>query len=200
MERTNGSAKVLALGIGAMVVLVTASNVLVQVPLGAFLTWGAFTYPFAFLVTDVINRRLGPAAARWVVAVGFLLAVGLSVWLATPRIALASGTAFLAAQLVDVAVFDRLRAGSWWRAPLVSSAIGSVLDTVLFFSLAFSATLSLGFPVDDWALEPTPFLGFGATLPLWISLAVGDFGVKMLVALAALGPYRLFAGQTPRPA
>jgi hypothetical protein len=200
MERPDSNTKALAAGIAAMAVLVTASNILVQVPLGDFLTWGAFTYPFAFLVTDLVNRRLGPAAARKVVYIGFVLAVALSLWLATPRIALASGTAFLAAQLLDVAVFDRLRAGSWWRAPLVSSALGSMLDTALFFSLAFSAGLSFGFAVEDWAVAPVPLLGIGPAAPLWVSLAVGDFGVKMLVALAALGPYRLFLGQMPRTA
>ena len=184
-------------GIAAMAALVTASNILVQYPVGDFLTWGAFTYPFAFLVTDLTNRRLGPVAARRVVYVGFVLAVLLSLWLATPRIALASGTAFLAAQLLDVAVFNRLRAGRWWRAPLVSSTIGSALDTALFFGLAFSATLSFGFGVDDWAVAPAPLLGVGSEAPFWVSLALGDFVVKMLIALAALGPYRLMIGQKP---
>jgi uncharacterized PurR-regulated membrane protein YhhQ (DUF165 family) len=181
-------------GMLAMTVIVAASNLLVQFPLGDFLTWGAFTYPFAFLVTDLTNRRLGAKAARRVVYVGFALAVVLSIWLATPRIALASGTAFLAAQLLDVAVFDRLRAGAWWRAPLVSSTVGSALDTALFFSLAFSAGLSLGFPVEDWAVAPAPLLGVGAPAPFWISLAIGDFLVKLLIALAALGPYRMAVG------
>ena len=178
-------------GVAAMAALVTASNILVQYPVGDFLTWGAFTYPFAFLVTDLTNRRSGPAAARRVVYVGFALAVALSIWLATPRIAIASGTAFLTAQLIDVAVFNRLREGSWWRAPLASSTLGSALDTALFFSLAFSATWSLGFPVEGWAVSPAPLLGFGAPAPFWVSLAVGDFLVKLLIALAALGPYRL---------
>jgi uncharacterized PurR-regulated membrane protein YhhQ (DUF165 family) len=182
-------------GIAAMAVLVTASNILVQYPVGDFLTWGAFTYPFAFLVTDLTNRRLGPLAARRVVYVGFVVAVALSVWLATPRIALASGTAFLSAQLLDVAVFDRLRAGRWWRAPLVSSTLGSAVDTALFFGLAFSATLSFGFGVDDWAVATAPLMGVGALAPFWVSLALGDFGVKMLIALAALGPYRLLIGR-----
>ena len=182
-------------GIAAMAVLVTASNILVQFPVGDFLTWGAFTYPFAFLVTDLTNRSLGTTAARRVVYVGFVVAVALSIWLATPRIALASGAAFLTAQLLDVAVFDRLRAGRWWRAPLVSSMLGSAVDTVLFFALAFSATLSFGFAVEDWAVSPAPLLGFGAVVPFWVSLALGDFGVKVLVSLAALGPYRLIIGQ-----
>lgn len=155
----------------AMVVTVVASNILVQYPftpfgLGDLLTWGAFTYPFAFLVTDLTNRWFGPVKTRRVVYVGFAIAVLLSVWLSEPRIALASGTAFLCAQLLDVTLFNRLRAGSWWRAPLVSSSIGSALDTVIFFSIAFA----------------------GSGLP-WTTWALGDFSVKMLVAIASLLPY-----------
>jgi len=177
-------------GVAAMAVLVTASNILVQYPVGDFLTWGAFTYPFAFLVTDLTNRRHGPAAARRVVLVGFAVAVALSIWLATPRIAVASGAAFLTAHLLDVAVFDRLRRGAWWRAPLASTLLGSALDTALFFTLAFSAQAAFLGPDADWALAPAPLLGVGPAAPFWVSLAVGDFGVKLLIALAALGPYR----------
>lgn len=178
-------------GVAAMAALVTASNILVQVPVGAFLTWGAFTYPFAFLVTDLTNRRLGPVAARRVVYVGFALAVALSAALATPRIAVASGAAFLTAQLVDVAVFDRLRAGAWWRAPLVSSLIASALDTALFFGLAFSPAGGFLGPDEAWALEAAPLMGLGPDAPFWVSLALGDFLVKLLIAAAALGPYRM---------
>jgi uncharacterized PurR-regulated membrane protein YhhQ (DUF165 family) len=178
-------------GVAAMAAIVAASNVLVQHPVGPFLTWGAFTYPFAFLATDLVNRRAGPAAARRVVLAGFAVAVVLSAWLATPRIALASGTAFLASQLLDVALFDRLRRGVWWRAPLASSLAGSAVDTALFFALAFSAGLSLGFPVDDWAVAPAPLLGVGPDAPFWVSLALGDFAVKVAMALLALGPYRV---------
>lgn len=177
-------------GVAAMAALVTASNILVQYPVGDFLTWGAFTYPFAFLVTDLTNRRHGPAAARRVVLVGFAVAVALSIWLATPRIAIASGAAFLTAQLLDVAVFDRLRRGAWWRAPLASSLLGSAQDTALFFTLAFSASAALLGPDEAWALAPAPLLGLGPAAPFWVSLAIGDFGVKLLIALAALGPYR----------
>jgi uncharacterized PurR-regulated membrane protein YhhQ (DUF165 family) len=180
----------LAWGVIGMAALVTASNILVQYPVGDFLTWGAFTYPFAFLVTDLTNRRYGPQAARRVVYVGFAVAVALSVWLATPRIAIASGAAFLTAQLIDVAVFDRLRGGAWWRAPLASSLIGSAIDTALFFSLAFSATAGFIGATESWAIEPAPLLGFGMAAPFWVSLMVGDFLVKLLIALAALGPYR----------
>lgn len=187
-------------GVAAMAALVAASNVLVQHPVGDFLTWGAFTYPFAFLVTDLANRRGGPALARRVVYVGFALAVALSIWLATPRIAFASGTAFLAAQLLDVAVFDRLRHGRWWRAPLVSSTLGSALDTALFFTLAFSGFAAFGFPVEAWATAPAPLLGVGPAAPFWVGLALGDFAVKLLIALAALGPYRLAIGRFAREA
>ena len=185
---------VAAAGIAAMVAVVTASNILVQYPFNDWLTWGAFTYPLAFLVTDLSNRLAGPVTARRVVLAGFALAVGLSIWLATPRIALASGTAFLVAQLLDVAVFDRLRGGAWWRAPAVSSVLGSALDTALFFSLAFAPAFA--FLGDDaaWAAEPVPLLGIGPETALWISLAVGDFGVKLALAAAALLPYRAVVG------
>lgn len=182
--------------VAAMAAVVAASNVLVQIPFAHFglqelLTWGAFTYPAAFLVTDLTNRRFGPAAARTVVYAGFAIAVVLSVWLATPRIAIASGTAFLVAQLIDVAVFDRLRRRAWWQAPLISTVIGSVVDTLLFFSLAFAArfaVLDTGFGLEDGSLGfPVDFLG--REVPLWVSLAIGDFVVKMLVGAAMLAPY-----------
>src|SRR5690606_15787250 len=115
----------------AMTAVVVASNFLVQFPfshfgLGEVLTWGAFTYPFAFLVTDLSNRRYGPGTARRVVIAGFTAAVVLSIWLATPRIAIASGSAFLLAQMLDVSIFDWLRRQAWWRAPLISTIIGSI--------------------------------------------------------------------------
>ena len=192
----------LPLYIVAMVVVVAASNVLVQyqvdlrlgpVHLADLLTWGAFTYPVAFLVTDLTNRTYGPARARQVVIAGFAVAVALSIWLATPRIALASGSAFLVAQLLDVSIFDRLRRGAWWQAPLISSAIGSVIDTLLFFGLAFApafAGIDALFGLEDGSLGfPAPFLGVGPTVELWVSLAAGDFLVKVLVALAMLAPY-----------
>lgn len=151
----------------AMTVVVVASNWLVQFPINDVLTWGAITYPFSFLVTDLTTRLQGPERARRVVWVGFALAVLLSAWLATPRIALASGTAFVAGQLLDIRVFQRLRAQSWWRAPLVSSTLGSIVDTALFFSLAFAGT---GLP--------------------WVTLALGDLAVKLLMAVLALAPFR----------
>ncbi|MEE4012873.1 VUT family protein [Roseibium sp. FZY0029] len=193
----------------AMAAVVVASNFLVQFPVRHFigginladtLTWGAFTYPVAFLVTDLTNRRFGPAAARQVVMAGFLIAVVVSVWLATPRIAIASGTAFLIAQMLDVTIFDRMRKLTWWKAPVASSFIGSVIDTLLFFGIAFSASFAFIdslFGMEDSSLAfPVPFLGISddtQTL-LWVSLAIGDFLVKLLVAVVLLAPYRLVLG------
>lgn len=194
-------------GVLAMAVIVTASNILVQHLLGDWLTWGAITYPFAFLVTDLTNRMLGASAARRVVLSGFAVGVACSLVasqlagpegfpLTTLRIAIGSGVAFLAAQMLDVGLFDRLRAGSWWRAPLVSSFFGSLLDTFLFFSIAFSATLIFIDPGEPnvWARESVPFLGSGPVLPLWVTLATADFGAKMALALIALAPFRLVVG------
>jgi len=167
-----------------MTLVVVASNILVQYPfelfgLGDYLTWGAFTYPVAFLVTDLTNRRHGPRVARQLVVVGFALAVVLSIWLATPRIAMASGTAFLVGQLLDITLFNRLRRQAWWRAPFVSTVIGSVLDTALFFSLAFAGDPDMSGLVNL----------FGTDVMFWQSLVVFDFTVKMLIALIALLPY-----------
>lgn len=190
------------LAILAMVGVVAASNFLVQYPVQAevgginladLLTWGAFTYPVAFLVTDLTNRHFGPGGARVVVVAGFAVAVVLSIYLSTPRIAIASGSAFLLAQLLDIAVFDRLRAGRWWHAPLFSSLVSSALDTLIFFSLAFGGVFSgldTGFGRTDGSLEfPAPLLGAGPQVPLWVSLALGDFLVKLLLAGLMLGPY-----------
>lgn len=174
----------LVLPVLAMTAIVVAANIGVQHPVRAFgldshLTWGALVYPVSFLVTDLTNRRHGVAVARRLVAAGFVCAVVLSIWLATPRIALASGTAFLVGQMLDVTVFDRLRRQDWWRAPLIGSLVGSALDTALFFSLAFAG--------DELMSAAVPL--FGASAPLWVSLAVWDFVVKVVVALVALLPY-----------
>lgn len=182
--------------VALMASVVIVSNVLVQYPFGHFglqdlLTWGAFTYPLAFLINDLTNRKYGPEAARKVVYAGFVLAVLLSVWLASPRIALASGTAFLLAQMLDVSIFDWLRRQAWWRAPLISTLIGSALDTVVFFSLAFAAGFSMLdtiFGLEDGSLAfAVPFAGM--EVPLWVSLAIGDFAVKIIVGIAMLAPY-----------
>ena len=194
----------------AMAVVVTASNYLVQFPvegiIGGFdlaeiLTWGAFTYPVAFLVNDLTNRHFGPRAARIVVVVGFACAVVMSIFLASPRIAIASGTAFLVAQLLDVSIFDRLRASAWWKAPLLSSSIGSAIDTVLFFGIAFAASfafLDTGLGFGDSSLSfPVPLLSFGFDVPLWVSLGVGDFLVKMAVTVILLAPYKALRRMIP---
>jgi queuosine precursor transporter len=117
--------------------------------------------------------------------------------LVTLRVALGSGLAFLCAQLLDVSVFDRLRAGSWWKAPLVSTLFGSSLDTAIFFTTAFSAQLTLLEPANDvsWANAVVPVLGMGPDAPLWVSLAMADWGVKLLLALVALLPFRLLIAQ-----
>ncbi len=177
MRHLRARAVAFAIPFAAMAAVVVASNVLVQFPVNDWLTWGAFTYPVAFLVTDLTNRRLGPEAARRVAIAGFVAAVVLSIWLATPRIALASGAAFLTAQLLDVTLFDRLRRRPWWQAPLASSTLASVWDTAVFFSLAFAGT---GLP--------------------WITWALGDLGVKLAMALALLIPFRALMGSRVAPA
>lgn len=210
----------------AMALVVVASNVLVQFPvqgqlgslqLADILTWGAFTYPFAFLVTDLANRKHGPSLARRIVFVGFMLAVACSI-LAPPllfrmgliefeatagrlvRIAVASGAAFLTAQLLDITVFNWLRRQSWWRAPMFGTLAGSVLDTAIFFSVAFAAAFAFVGPNDDFALEAAPLLGVGATeAARWMSWAIGDFSVKLLIAVFALIPYRLIAARWSQP-
>jgi uncharacterized PurR-regulated membrane protein YhhQ (DUF165 family) len=180
----------------AMAAVVTASNILVQYPfrhfgLGDVLTWGAFSYPVAFLVNDLTNRRYGKPAARRVVLVGFVAGVLLSIFLATPRIAIASGTAFLTGQLLDITVFARLRRQAWWRAPLAATMCGSLLDTAIFFSLAFAAPfafLDTAFGLADGSLA-FPSALFGGQAPLWMTLALGDLSVKILMGLLMLVPY-----------
>ena len=190
-------------GVIAMAAIVVASNILVQFLFGQWLTWGAFTYPLAFLVTDVMNRVYGEKPARMVVLCGFVVGVICSLIgtqimgefgpLVTLRIALASGSAFLVAQLLDVSIFSALRGGQWWRAPLVSTLVGSAVDTILFFTIAFSAALTWIEPANDvsWAGEPLPLLGIGPVVPLWVSLALADWLVKLSLALIALIPFRL---------
>ncbi len=199
-------------GILAMAIIVLASNILVQFLLGDWLTWGAFTYPLAFLVTDIMNRVYGAGPARTVVFVGFIVGVFCSLVgtqivgefgpLVTFRIALGSGLAFLTAQLLDVGIFSALRDGRWWRAPLVSTIVGSTVDTALFFTIAFSGALSFLEPGNDvsWAGEVLPLLGVGPAVPLWVSLAVADWGVKLSLALIALIPFRAITENRADPA
>lgn len=182
-----------------MAAIVVASNFFVQFPLsgsllgiqlGDLLTWGAFTYPVAFLVTDLTNRQFGPSIARRVVLAGFVVGVAVSFWTSVPRIAIASGSAFLVGQLLDISVFNRLRRQTWWQAPLAGSLAGSALDTLLFFSLAFASTFAILGPGDAFAVEWAPILGvMSAEAPRWVSWALGDLAVKVLVGFVMLLPY-----------
>ena len=175
----------LSLIMGAVVL---ASNFLVQFPIKYYgleeiLTYGAFSYPIAFLITDLANRSYGKVIARQIVYIGFLIGISFTLLFSTNfgdlisvRIAIGSGTAFLVAQLIDVQIFDKLRMKKWFVAPLTSSFIGSVVDTFLFFSISFYAT---GVP--------------------WVTLSLGDLAVKIFVALIMLIPFRMLLG-TLRPA
>jgi len=199
-----------------MAIIVVASNILVQFLFGNWLTWGAFTYPLAFLVTDIMNRVYGAGPARTVVFVGFIVGVfcslvgtqimlqgdGFTYPAVTFRIAIGSGLAFLTAQLLDVGIFSALRNGIWWKAPLASTIIGSSVDTAIFFSIAFSASLTWLEPGNDvsWAGEVLPLLGVGPAVPLWVSLAVADWMVKLTLALIALAPFRWVTARVAAPA
>ena len=163
----------------SMAVVVVLSNYLVQFPIRYFnleeiLTYGAFSYPIAFLITDLSNRRYGKKIARKIVYLGFIISLLLTLLFSTNfidlisiRIAIGSATAFLVAQLIDILVFDKLRQKKWFIAPLTSSLIGSTVDTFLFFSIAF----------------------YGTGLN-WITLSIGDLSVKIFVALIMLIPFR----------
>ena len=121
----------------AMIIVVAASNYLVQFPINDWLTLGAFPYPVSFAVTEIANRLYGPKSARKVVYIGFAWGVLLSIWLATPKIAFASGTAFLVSQLLDISIFNQLRQKVWWYAPLSASLLASVVDSAIFWNIAF---------------------------------------------------------------
>jgi len=181
----------------AMGLVIALSNILVQKPVGEYLTYAAFTYPIAFLITDYTNRISGAVMARRVVFVGFMIGIILSLHAAeqgasTWRITVASGSAFLVAQLLDVTIFDRLRQSRWWKAPVISSVVGSVVDTAIFFFIAFSAvTYALSKDENTWALEMSPLLGMWGQHPYWMSLAVADFGIKCLMVIVLLIPYRI---------
>ena len=166
-----------------MGVVVLSSNYLVQFPIKYYgleeiLTYGAFTYPIAFLITDLANRSYGKLAARKIVYIGFIIGIAFTLFFSTNfsdlisvRIAIGSGTAFIVAQLLDVQIFDKLRKKEWFVAPLISSFIGSFVDTFLFFSISFYGT------------------GIA-----WVTLSVGDLAVKIFVALLMLIPFRLLLG------
>ena len=166
-----------------MGVIVLVSNYLVQFPVKYYgfeeiLTYGAFTYPIAFLITDLANRSYGKVAAKKIVYFGFAIGILFTFFFSTNfsdlisiRIAIGSGTAFIVAQLLDVQIFDKLRQKKWFVAPLISSFVGSTVDTFIFFSISF----------------------YGTEIP-WISLSLGDLSVKILVALVMLIPFRLLLG------
>ena len=166
-----------------MGVVVLSSNYLVQFPIKYYgleeiLTYGAFSYPVAFLITDLANRSYGKFVARKIVYIGFVIGIGFTVLFSTNfadlisvRIAIGSGTAFLVAQLLDVKIFDQLRKKKWFVAPLASSFVGSTVDTFLFFSISF----------------------YGTGIP-WLTLSLGDLAVKIFVALIMLIPFRLLLG------
>lgn len=166
------SAARFALACVAMGAVVLASNILVQYPINDWLTWGALTYPVAFLVSELVNRGHGPHTARRVAWVGFAVAVAASLVLAPARIAAASGTAFLLSQWLDIGVFHRLRHGVWWRAPLVATLLAALLDTAVFWSMAFAGS---GGP--------------------WVTWALGDLAVKLVLGVALLLPFRLLIGK-----
>ncbi len=194
--------KSLIVPIMTMSIIVLVSNILVQFLLGNWLTWGALTYPFAFLVTDITNRFYGLSAARKVVLFGFIIGIFCSLVgtqlqgefgpLVTFRIALGSATAFIISHLLDISIFNYLRQERWWKAPLISSIVGSSLDTLIFFFVAFSGFLIFLEPSNDvsWAVEQVPILGVFAISPLWVSLAFADFLVKLSIITISLIPFR----------
>lgn len=152
----------------AMFFVITSSNYLVQFSINDWLTWGAFTFPVAFLVTDLTNRAVGADTAREVAWAGFAFALMISLALSPWRIAVASGAAFIVGQLQDIVAFNRLRALTWWKAPLIGSMLASIVDTGLFFFLAFA----------------------GSDMN-WLMLATGDLSIKWLMAAVLLAPYRM---------
>ena len=194
--------KSLVVPIMTMSIIVLVSNILVQFLLGNWLTWGALTYPFAFLVTDITNRFYGLSAARKVVLFGFIIGIFCSLVgtqlqgefgpLVTFRIALGSATAFIISHLLDISIFNYLRQERWWKAPLISSIVGSSLDTLIFFFVAFSGFLIFLEPSNDvsWAVEKVPILGMFGISPLWVSLALADFLVKLSLITISLIPFR----------
>ena len=160
------STRGLIIGIVAMAAVITVSNILIGYPINEWVTWGHFSFPIVFFVTDLVNRRLGASNARTVAYAGFAVAIVLSFWLASPRIALASGSAFIIGQLTNIGIFDRLRHRNWWHAPLISSSIASTVDTVIFYTIAFAGT---GLP--------------------WITWSIGDYAVKLGSAVFLILPY-----------
>ena len=166
-EPLSNSHRMIALVV--MCSLVAASNYFVQPQfhINQWLTFGALTYPITFLVTDLLNRRFGPQAARRIVYWGFAAALVVSVFLSTPRIAIASASAFLVAHILDIYVFNRLRQRAWWLAPLIAGVLASIIDTYVFFAASF----------------------IGTSVP-WVTLALGDTLIKVSLSILLLAPFR----------
>ena len=187
-----------------MAAIVILSNILVHFLLGEWLTYAAFTYPFAFLITDLSNRLYGSKVARLIVLIGFFTGIlgsliGTQIYgefgpLVTLRVAIASGAAFLLSQLLDIKLFSLFFSETqWWRAPLFSSIIVGSIDTLLFFSVAFDSNFSFLEPSNDvsWANTTSPLLGWGPEVPFWLSLSVADFIIKLGIVFVSLVPFRL---------
>lgn len=192
------------LAVLSMAAIVILSNILVHFLLGEWLTYAAFTYPFAFLITDLSNRLYGSKVARLIVLIGFFTGIlgsliGTQIYgefgpLVTLRVAIASGAAFLLSQLLDIKLFYLFFSkNQWWRAPLFSSIIGGSIDTLLFFSVAFDSNFSFLEPSNDvsWANTTSPLLGWGPEVPFWLSLSVADFIIKLGIVFVSLVPFRL---------
>ena len=192
------------LAVLSMAAIVILSNILVHFLLGEWLTYAAFTYPFAFLITDLSNRLYGSKVARLIVLIGFFTGIlgsliGTQIYgefgpLVTLRVAIASGAAFLLSQLLDIKLFYLFFSKTqWWRAPLFSSIIGGSIDTLLFFSVAFDSNFSFLEPSNDvsWANTTSPLLGWGPEVPFWLSLSVADFIIKLGIVFVSLVPFRL---------
>ena len=192
------------LAVLSMAAIVILSNILVHFLLGEWLTYAAFTYPFAFLITDLSNRLYGSKVARLIVLIGFFTGIlgsliGTQIYgefgpLVTLRVAIASGAAFLLSQLLDIKLFHLFFSkNQWWRAPLFSSIIGGSIDTLLFFSVAFDSNFSFLEPSNDvsWANTTSPLLGWGPEVPFWLSLSVADFIIKLGIVFVSLVPFRL---------
>ena len=158
----------------SMILVVAASNFLVLFPINDWLTWGAFPYPISLLITELANRQYGPQQARKIAYVGFAVGVVLSILLATPKIAFASGSAFLCSQLLDISIFNRFRRAAWWCAPIFASFSASLVDASIFWTMAF----------------------WGENLPV-LTWAIGDTSVKLMLDVALLTPFRVAIRKIP---
>ena len=166
--------RAMLIAIVAMTCVIASSNFLVQIEINEWLTWGAFTYPFSFFISEVVNRFHGPSSARRVAYAGFAVAIGLGFLFMNQQIAMASSAAFLLSQLLDISVFNRLRRAAWWLAPATASILASLVDTLIFFFLAF----------------------YGQNVS-WVQLGFGDLSIKLIMDLLMLLPFRIFLWSAP---